>query len=239
MYEDNCFITLTYNDKHLPYGGTLVKKHYQDFMKRLRQHYEGKKIRYFHCGEYGEESSRPHYHACLFNLDFKDKELYSEKDGIRLYTSETLEKIWKKGFCTLGDVTFESAAYVARYIMKKVTGDKAEDHYKSLDPETGELFKIEPEYTTMSRNPGLGKKWFEEFKDDVYPGDFVVVNGTRCRPPRYYDNLLDRVDAEALEERKRERKKRGNENAADNTRERLEAKEKVKKAQIGQLKRSI
>ena len=74
MHEDNCFITLTYDDENIPWDGSLNKQHFQAFMKRLRWHNKEKKIRYFHVGEYGEQLSRPHYHALIFNHDFDDKE---------------------------------------------------------------------------------------------------------------------------------------------------------------------
>lgn len=119
MWPQNSFITLTYRPEDLPQGGSLNVEHYQLFMKKLRARNTGHKIRFFHCGEYGEKLSRPHYHAILFNYDFPDKKVFSEKNGNTIYTSELLEDIWGKGFCTIGDVTFQSAAYVARYVMKK------------------------------------------------------------------------------------------------------------------------
>ena len=132
MHEDNCFITLTYDDENIPWDGSLNKQHFQAFMKRLRWHNKEKKIRYFHVGEYGEQLSRPHYHALIFNHDFDDKELWTVNDEMRLYTSEKLQKIWPMGFSTIGSVTWETAAYCSRYIMKKyreqkpknTTGDK-------------------------------------------------------------------------------------------------------------------
>ena len=125
LHTDNCFITLTYSPDCLPSDGSLNHDDFQKFFKRLRKHIAPKKIRYYMCGEYGEDLQqpsklgRPHFHACLFGLDFDDKQLYIVRDDVKLYTSATLEKIWGKGFVTIGDVTFESAAYVARYIAKK------------------------------------------------------------------------------------------------------------------------
>lgn len=189
LYEDNSFITLTYNDKNIPYNYSLVKSDFQDFMKRLRKSVEPKKVRYYHCGEYGEKGTkRPHYHALLFNHGFQDRKVYSQKGPNPLYVSDSLSRLWDKGFSTIGEVTFESAAYVARYVMKKVTGDGAAEHYK------GRL----PEYTTMSRRPGIGQGWYEKFKADVYPHDRVVVRGNSSRPPRFYDNLLQREDPSTL-----------------------------------------
>ena len=150
LHEDNCFLTLTYNDENLPKHNSLKLKDFQKFMKRLRKAF-GKKIRFFHCGEYGEKFQRPHYHAIIFGLDFKDKILFSEQNDQKLYISPTLNKIWGLGHATIGDVTFQSAAYVARYITKKITGDRAQDHYNEINYETGEILsERRPEYTTIS-----------------------------------------------------------------------------------------
>nr|QJB19726.1 MAG: replication initiator protein [Microvirus sp.] len=182
LYPRNCFITLTYDDAHLP-GISLVPRDYVLFMKRLRKRF-GSGIRFFHCGEYGSLNLRPHHHAILFNFDFEDKELWSVRSGVRLYRSAALESLWPYGFSTIGDVTFESAAYVARYVLKKVTGPDAQAHY------AGRV----PEYVTMSRKPGIAYDWFRRYYTDVYPHDYVVIrDGIKCRPPRYYDNLYDNI----------------------------------------------
>lgn len=239
QHRENCFVTLTYDDEHLPPDGSLNVKHYQDFMKRLRKHFEPRRIRFFHCGEYGEESARPHYHACLFGLDFGDKVLYSTRAGVRLYYSETLEKIWGKGFCTVGDVTWESAAYVARYVMKKITGDAAADHYLSLNPITGVLSEIAPEYVTMSRKPGIASAWYDQFKGDVFPDDFIVVDGKKHKVPQFFDSIHEREEYEAHIAKKGRRRTAANGRAADQTPDRLRVRENVKKAQLTQLKRGL
>lgn len=206
MHEESCFITLTMDDKYLasrenPFS--LDRSEFQRFMKRLRKRY-GKKIRYFHCGEYGEKNNRPHYHAIIFGMDFEDKELFQVRDEIKLYTSEILAELWPYGFVTLGQVTFESAAYVARYVTKKVTGEKAEKHYIRWDPLTGEGTPIEQEYATMSRKPGIGKSWLDKYKTDVYPHDYVVINKHKIRPPRFYDNQLSEQELEKLKLKRQE-----------------------------------
>lgn len=246
LYEDNCFITLTYDDKFLPKNGSLCLKDFQNFMKRLRKKY-GQGIRFFHCGEYGSLNGRPHYHSLLFKHDFSDKKLFSEREGIRLYTSDSLSKLWPLGFSTVGDVTFESASYVARYIMKKVTGKKAKDHY-------GERI---PEYITMSRGSkklgtgGIGRGWYEKYKDDVYPRDFVVVRGYKSRPPRFYDHLLGNQDRSTLALIKIRREANGQRFITDVRNDgkeikindsddiRLMVREICKKAEIGSLKRTL
>lgn len=226
MHEENAFITLTYNNEHLPKNLSLDKRHWQLFVKKLRKYHAGK-IKYFHCGEYGEQRHRPHYHACLFGVDFPDKVLWKKKDDVSLYVSQKLQDIWGKGFCTVGDVTFESAAYTARYIMKKVTGEKAAEHY-------GERI---PEYTTMSR--GIGKSWLEKFHADVYPHDYVVINGAKMRPPRFYDKILSDNDPVAFRKVRGDRVKRAKEVAEDNTQRRQRVKEKVRVARANLLIRNV
>jgi hypothetical protein len=154
LHDDNCFITLTYNDDHIPLNGSLKLEDFQLFMKRLRKKYAPKKIRFFHCGEYGDQSFRPHYHALLFGHDFSDKKHYQTSNGHRLYKSDSLDDLWSHpvtknfmGDCLIGNLTFDSAAYCARYIMKKVTGEKSHDYYDGL----------QPEYATMSRRPGISR----------------------------------------------------------------------------------
>ncbi len=204
MHDESMFITLTMSPEYLatrenPHS--LDKTEFQKFMKRLRRKY-GKKIKYFHCGEYGEKNYRPHYHAIVFGLEFDDKSLFQIRDGIRLYTSQQLTQLWPYGFSTIGDVTFESAAYVARYVTKKVTGKNAENHYVRWDPLTGEGTPIQPEYATMSRGrqhgDGIGGSWFKKYKSDVYPNDYVVIKKHKIRPPRYYDKLLPEDELEEI-----------------------------------------
>ena len=124
LWLNNIFITLTYDNEHLPEHNTLVKKDFQDFMKRLRKKKKASTknpIRFFHCGEYGEQFGRPHYHAILFNTNFRDRETLNAKGTKGLTTSETLNKLWGKGHTSIGDVTFESAAYVAGYVQQQPT----------------------------------------------------------------------------------------------------------------------
>jgi hypothetical protein len=239
MFESNCFVTLTYDDLHLPKNNSLVLKDYQLFMKKLRRKY-GSGIRFYHCGEYGDELGRPHYHSILFNHDFEDKKFYSENNGNKLYTSDSLSSLWEKGHSIIGDVTFESAGYVARYSLKKVTGEKAKDHYGSRLPE----------YSTMSRRPGIGKNWFEKYKCEVYPLDRVNVNGVDSKPPRYYDYLLQKEDPSTMALIKIEREESAGKNyvedylsngkkviESDSSDRRLCEKEKTKIGSLELLKR--
>lgn len=245
LHKKNCFITLTYDSDHLPKNCSLDKSHFQKFMKRLRKHYAPTKIRFFHCGEYGRNDpqnrkhlqeygisplGRPHYHALLFGIDFDDKILLKSEDGYNLYHSPTLQTIWPFGYNTVAELSFNTAAYTARYIVKKQTGEKAEDHYKRLNPTTGELVSIECEYTTMSRRPGIGAGFFQKFKSDMYPKDFVTVRGKKMKPAKYYDKLLELDDPDLLLQIKNKRIKLALENKEDNTLQRLSSKTKVSKA---------
>lgn len=240
LYEDNSFLTLTYSDDNLPKDGSLHLEHFQKFMKRLRKENAPKKIRFYHCGEYGEKFLRPHYHALLFNHDFGDKKVFSGKAPNIVYNSDSLSRLWPYGFAVTGEVTFNSAAYVARYILKKVTGEKAFDHYGS----------VKPEYTTMSRRPGIGKGWFDKFRTDVYPQDRIIVRSVSTRPPRFYDDQLQKSDPALMSLLKINREK--NEKfvtdtlsngkvicVSDSCDQRLAVKELVKTAQIQNLKRPL
>lgn len=241
LHEDNSFITLTYADDHVPIGGSLVKKHFQDFIKRLRWHLNKKhntKIRYYACGEYGSQYERPHYHSCIFGWDFPDKYLWSTRRGVKLYRSPTLETLWPVGFSTVGDVTFESAAYTARYIVKKITGELAAETYERIDTTTGEIHSITPEYTTMSLRPAIGKDWFETFTDDVYPSDFVIMRGKKLKPPRYYNGLYELSHPTEMLSIKKARIRSAMDRRADNTPDRLATRERCKKLQTQQLKRT-
>lgn len=228
LYKDNSFITLTYNDEFLKEmcpTGSLNRKHIQDFMKRLRKNfsygvryldvkdvsrtYKSTMIRFFLAGEYGEKLDRPHYHLILFNVDFPDKTYWKTVNGNPLYRSSCLEKLWKFGFSSIGSVTFESATYVARTSLKKVTGAKAEEHYQRVSPVTGELVQLLPEFLQASLKPGLGKFWFDKFgMTDVYPEDACTINGFKSKPSGYYDKLLERNNSDLFLKIKTQRVKK-------------------------------
>ncbi len=269
MHESSCFITLTYNDEKLPDDHSLKKKDFQDFMKRYRNHFRyremnkitkryntkyTKKIRYFQSGEYGEPTyennyiARPHYHAIIFGHDFEDKQFLKEKEGIVLYTSDTLADLWGNGNASVGAVTFKSAAYVARYCLKKTNGsqvspDEYFEKYNKIDRETGEYSKLQPEYATMSRGGtgkgegGIGQSWYKKYKKDAYPKDYLTIKGVEQKPPKYYDYLYDMDPEGCLQTIKDIRMSKIKEK--DNTPERLQVRETVKIAQISNLKRSI
>lgn len=239
LYEHSSFVTLTYSDEHVPSDGSLRKSDFQKFIKRLRRRSDAR-ISYFHCGEYGDQLGRPHYHAILFNTFFADSVFHKNTaGGHRLYTSAFLDAVWGLGLCTVGAVTSESAGYVARYCLKKVTGDQAVDHYRRISAD-GEIYYLAPEYGTMSLKPGIGQGWFEKFGSEVCNYDGVVTGGKLRGAPRYYDKLRSRADGKAaMKVVKRKRVLKALDHADDNTDERLAVKRKVKEAAISFLKRTI
>ncbi|UDN67588.1 replication initiator protein [robinz microvirus RP_61] len=194
-HATNSFVTLTYDEEH--YRPSLAYDDFRLFLKRAR--YNLGPFRFFMCGEYGETLRRPHFHACLFGLGFADRVLHTiSGSGFPVFRSATLESLWPSGFSSLGDLSFESAAYCARYVMKKVTGNGAPIHYREFfDYRTGEVHEVVPEFCRMSLKPGIGAPWISRFNKEVYRGDadsYVVVNGMKVKPPRYYDQWMDSHD---------------------------------------------
>jgi len=236
-HEQNCFITLTYDDEHLPQYGELRKDHWQKFIKSLRKRLSPRKVRYFHCGEYGEQLQRPHYHALLFGWTPSDKELHSTRDGIPLYVSPMTQKLWGRGFVTIGELNYQTAAYTARYTMKKLSGDRY--FTPVIDFSTGEINELQNCYATMSRRPGIGRDWIEQFKTDVYPWDTVIHDGLENKTPRFYDKYLEQTHAEEYQSIKEARKARSKDYAADNTPERLIVRENCLTAKINKLERTL
>ena len=250
LYEDNCFLTLTYDDDHLPDNGDLNYGHFQGFMKRLRKRFSDRKIRFYMCGEYGELNKRPHYHAILFNIDFPDKQKFFKTGANNIvYRSEILERLWPYGQSSIGSVTEQSAGYVARYVMKKIlgrgndinpdTGRAFNAIYERINGETGEIKKVTPEFTRMSLKPGIGQDWFNKYFKDVYNDDAVVLEGGRkVKPPRYYDKKYELIDPDHMESIKQERVLKALKNWKDNTPERLAVKEIVQTRKVDKLIRT-
>lgn len=211
------FVTLTYDNDNLPDNGTLVRRDPQLFMKRLRKEY-GNGIRFYGCGEYGARTNRPHYHLLLFNHMFADRKfLRRSADGNDYFVSDSCQRLWPVGASLLADVTFQSCAYVAGYVTDKMSGEKADDWYQ------GRL----PEFSMMSRRPGIGTGWFERFGSHAYEFDSVIVNEREVRPPRFYDKLFDLIDTKRLSEIKRKRRRAALRQKADNTSARRHVKEQV------------
>lgn len=283
--HERLFITLTYNNENLPTDEGLHIEDYQSFMKDLRYHFSTetptgrkyKKIKYFHCGEYGQtcktcglsypfhqESKsgkeytacttwvkglgRPHYHAILFGVTFDDLETFKRtQSGELIYKSKKLDAIWKKGFCSIGQVSFESCAYVSRYIMKKITGDNAKEHYikSHTSLTTGEIthHPVKPEYISMSRNPAIAKGYAEKNMLDITKNDGVLLQrqGTAflTKPPRYFMKLMERTDPIKYELIKEQRRQQKRLNKSENTDERSAIKERIKKIQTKTLSREF
>lgn len=232
-------MTLTYDPAHVPPDGSLVLKDFQDFMKRLRFR-KGPGVRFFHCGEYGEKNSRPHYHACLFNVAFADRELWKVVNDQRYYVSQEVSELWPYGWHTLGDVTFESAAYVARYITKKVTGENADWHYNDVDWHTGEILASrKPEYVTMSRRPGIGSAWIDQWMEDSFKDDSVIVRGRPMRPPKAYLKRFEDRAARSARRVKNLRKAKARKQLDKGLDQRLEVREQIQQIRLKQLKRGL
>lgn len=236
MHQQNAFLTLTYADEHLPPDYGVHVKVWQDFNKRLRKQIEPKKIKFYACGEYGDKSLRPHYHALIFGHQFSDLVLWSIKRGQRLYTSKSLDKIWPYGLATTGSVTYQSAAYVARYVMKKIGGDNAPEHYTRRHPVTGEWHVVRHEFAVQSRRPGIGSTWYDKYKSDAFPSDYIIVDGKKHPVPRYYTKKLEEEEHEAII---RQRKKSALQRKPDNSKERRAVKAAVRDARLQQLKREL
>ena len=240
MHESNCFLTLTYSDEFMPSTGSLNVRDWQTFAKRLRK--SRGTFRFYQCGEYGdpEGSERPHHHALIFGLDFSHDQVLHDttKQGHRIYTSRSLDELWGNGACYIGSLTQQSAAYVARYSLKKQKGKKAKSHYERIDIETGEVVDLKPPFSTMSRRPGIGATWYAKYASDVYPNDSFHINGKLQRPPKYYDALHERENPTEHAQVLKTRKATGREHRHNKTPERLKVREYICKQRAGELHRS-
>jgi len=239
LHDRSSFLTLTYHDAHLPRlpngRPTLNLEDVQLFLKRTRKHFSPHPLRFFQCGEYGDQTERPHHHMILFGEDFcKDRSpIQNSRSGYPQYRSPLLESLWGKGHTTISEVSFESAAYVARYCLKKITGKGSRFHYAGR----------KPEFVTMSRNPGIASGYFEEFKDDIFPHDEIIPDLGRpsSLPPKYFDKLLEKVDP-AMYERVKKKRQEGLDFFTDpySTDTRLATRERIKESLIKNcLKRTI
>lgn len=225
-HDKNCFITLTYDDDHLPDKNPvfdsdgvyiddsprnpLVKDDFRRFMKNFRQRLvdnyvrdnpnatksELPRVRFYACGEYGGKTFRPHYHAIIFGYDFSDDRILYKKNfrGENYYISHTLADLWSYGFHTICDVSFDTCAYVARYILKKQKGETSDIYEKLQYP---------PEFTLMSRKPGIARQYYDDHRDEIYINQEIFIatdkDGKKLRPPKYYDKLYDLDNPEDME----------------------------------------
>lgn len=265
-YSNNYFVTLTYSDDNLTFvkslnaqtgevqkRPTLVKKDMQKFMKDLRRymsyHFGIDNIRFFGCGEYGTKKSRPHFHMILFNCPLNDlKYFFTNKAGDKIYRSEIIEKVWNKGLCSVGEVTWNSIAYTARYVMKK---QKGKTSGFVLNEESDLTYGLVPEFMNCSRSPGIARKFFEDNKHEIYQTDEIILSDgkrkvLKIKPPKYYDDLYDLENHAVIESIKKSRKELAEYNLAlqlertDLSKEEyLALKRRAKESQICRLLRSI
>lgn len=240
LHVKNCFLTLTYSDEFLPRHLSLQKEHVQTFIRALRD--AGIQLRYFAVGEYSE-SNRPHYHLIIFGQDFSEsrKKHSQNKKGDQLFTSTIVAKHWQYGHHIIGAFNYASAAYTARYVMKKQYGKDSgqREAYTRFEGSTGETWQVIPEFALMSRRPGIGSGWYEKFKKDAFPSDFLVVSGKKHPVPRYYFEKFKKEAEDNAKSISIKRKKARMETAQNNTLDRLAVREEVKLSQIKQLKRSL
>lgn len=199
MHKENCFITLTYDEQHIPQNESLRKKDLQDFFKRLRERIKPIKIKYLAVGEYGESTSRPHYHAIVFGYNFKDLKrvhVVNQQTGIHSERrhSPLLFSTWKNGLVSCDEVNFNSCAYVARYNLKKVNGKKARDYYGD---------KV-PEFLHCSK--GLSAEWYRKYGySDTLSDDRMLINGKLCKVPRFFDKLHEKFNPDSFFETRKKR----------------------------------
>lgn len=226
MSSESAFVTITYDDAHLPLGSSLRKSDVQLFMKRLRKA-RPTGVRYFLAGEYGDTTLRPHYHILLFNASFPDRRFYKRSpSGFDLYTSEELRRLWPLGNNYLGEVTAGSAAYVARYCLKKAFGAVVSDGR-------------EPEFRLMSRRPGIGALWFDRYSSEAYAHDSAVLDAHVVSLPRYYDDRFKLIDSDRLDELKRDRRRAAEDRWLDNTPERLRVREEFEQRKALRFARDL
>lgn len=252
--EECWFITLTYADEYvrtktvknektgeIKQGLTLYKKDLQNFFKRLRRHYEyhynHTGIRFYAAGEYGEKTKRPHYHTCVYNMPiYTENKLYKKNEiGQPIWTNEEIEKIWGKGFITIGRVTWDTAAYTARYMLKKQKGENAKWFYESEAKE--------PEFTIMSRKPGIAKEYYDKNYEKIYKNDEIIIpkgnKSLKIKPPKYYDTLYDIDNHEMMEEIKLNRRENAKKREAIKLSKTTKTREELKEIEENRQKEKI
>lgn len=234
MHNKNCFLTLTYSPENMPVGSSLVYRDFQLFMKRLRKSVGF--VRFFMAGEYGSEHARPHYHSLIFGFDFPDRVYWGKSPGgAAIFRSALLESLWPYGFSSVGELTFQSAAYVARYSLKKVNGRDAQGHYEFVDSD-GVVHDRVPEFARMSLKPGIGGLWLDRFLPDILDGS-VVVDGRKVSLPRYFAQRVKGFDPLRWDALSFDRQAAVN--LDDQTPDRLSVREQVANARVKILKRSL
>lgn len=237
-HKHSFFLTPTYDDAHLPLHGSLVPDHLSDFMRALRRKSRLGALRYFGVGEYGERTHRPHYHALVFGPDIPDlRKVNSIRASEDVFRSELVSEAWPYGDVVIGRASLATARYVAGYVVKKYRGKDSEAHYSRVDDATGEIVSVEPEFSRMSRRPGVGLPWLERWWRDVYATghDSIIVNGKRCAVPRYFRDKLQSLSDVApsiLDDVELREFRRSETASLDSSPERLAVREACKLAKI-------
>jgi len=244
QHDNTTFLTLTVDDDHMPWHGSLSKKLLAGFFKRLRHEatrihnprYSNSRsnaltnnqptfIRFFGCGEYGTTTKRAHYHALLFGLWPQDARIY----GADTFTSESLSLLWKEGTHQFSKANPDRIAYVCGYVNKKMGTMRDRSAYGVVDPDTGEYHERIPEFAVMSRRPGIGTQWFTKYETDLrraqlhYDGRYVSI-------PRFYERKYQEQHPEEVEYRRDLRARlREQRNPVEHTKKRLREREAVAK----------
>lgn len=175
--QGGCFVTLTYDDAHVPHDNGLNKREMVLWIKKLRKGIEPKKIKYYLCGEYGETYGRPHYHAIIFGMEPTEE------------TKEIIHDTWNNGFVKIGTVTYDSCRYVAEYIQK---GLMSGTNLKQLGS------RCRP-FALMSK--GIGKAYAMKNKKQLIENLEVSVHGVKTGIPRYYRKIIPEITQEMLAEK--------------------------------------
>lgn len=224
MHEHTYWLTLTYDEDSLKrllkrvvnvstgevvLAPSLEKKDLQGFLKRLREHwarkYNIKGLRFYGCGEYGSINHRPHFHVTIFGLDIPDLDYWytSPGQGFPTFKSKEVEKIWGKGRVTINRNTWQTSAYTARYMLKKLKGRDAKEKYQQAG--------INPEFCLCSRNPGIGYPYYQAHKEKIYSIDGIAYakakgGASTRKPPKYFDKMYKAENPEGFEKAKKARK---------------------------------
>jgi hypothetical protein len=258
MHDEQCFITLTYDDENLPHNRSLNYTHFQKFIRSLRDDNKRKTIRYFGVGEYGDNFGRPHFHALLYGHEFKDAK---KLKGTNLNTSEELSARWlNRGYVSIGEVNFETASYVSNYVQKKVLGKNKNEHYgvQWLNKTTGELhdikytntvptpdnqdyfWKRQPEKSFMSLKPGIGMPFYDKYKHDIfqYNKDGFHHEGKLLKPPKIWSGKYELQYPNEFQPIKEKREQHMEDNAHLFTPEALTADHANVKARMSLYKRN-
>lgn len=210
------FLTITYDEEHLPSDHMLKKNHLDKFIKDIRNYfknnYDYDNIRYYACGEYGSKTARPHYHMIVYNLPLTslEYEILGLGKGVKclfktvgmsvdnepLYQFDFLNNIWKKGFVVVGKVTSKSCGYVARYVNKK--------RMKKLPNWLLEKQGIVPEFNCMSRMPGIGEEYYHQNYLKILDNNLnFYIDGQLMSVGRYFEKFLDKFHPEEMERYKK------------------------------------